>query len=97
MNRIRQLQIASALRAEKAGAGGPRTMLQGFCAAEEAAAAHLAKLTPDERRLLLATLSGMLKRERRRCRARAAQYDAGRHIGLYIAVKHLTANNKPGA
>lgn len=93
------MQIASALRTEKSGAVADkhRAMLQGFCAAEEAAAARLATLTTDERQLLLVTLSGMLKRERRRCRARAALYDAGRHIGLYIAVKQLTANNKPGA
>lgn len=54
----------------------------------------IARLESGERRLLLASVARLLERERRKCRARADQYDAGRHISLYLAVKSITQIEK---
>ncbi len=56
---------------------------------------HLAQLMPTESKQLLFELTRMLERERRKCKARAGLYDAGRHIHLYLAVKSLKANKNP--
>ena len=100
MDKTRYLKIAAANRASRASASIQRANIHdmgciaGLCGKTEA---RLAVLTVEERGLLLMTLTRMLERERRRCRARAGRYDAGRHIGLYMAVKFLTENKKPGA
>lgn len=100
MDRTRYIKIAAATRNSRARALSAHASTQvlhsiaGICGKTEE---RLSKLTAEERGLLLTTLTAMLKRERRRCRARAGRYDAGRHIGLYMAVKFLTENKKPGA
>ncbi len=100
MNKVKLLKTASAMRDAKAKAAGSDPAsgflpkIAGLTASFETG---LAKLRPEERKHLLSSLVQMLERERRKCRARAGRYDAGRHISLYMAVKILTTNKNPGA
>lgn len=100
MNKVKFLKTASVLRTDKAKTAGhePATVylprMAGLPASFEAGAA---RLSADEREQFISSLKQMLDRERRRCRARAGSYDAGRHIGLYMAIKMLNANKSPGA
>jgi hypothetical protein len=100
MNRTIFLKTASSIRNDRIRTQGTaaRAMtvqsLAGFAAGFES---NIAKLSASERSLMLSSLLPMLERERRKCKARAARYDAGRHISLYLAVKSLThmANKNP--
>lgn len=56
--------------------------------------AMVGRLSESERCMLLRSLSASLEKERRRCKARKWNYDAGRHISLYIAVKTLAKIRK---
>ena len=100
MNKVKLLKTASAMRhgrtkaAESCAASGFLPKMAGLAASFETG---LAKLRPEERSHLLLSLKQLLERERRRCRARAGRYDAGRHISLYMAVKTLMADKSPGA
>lgn len=51
-------------------------------------------LTKTEQLVLVASLKASLEKERRRCKGRKLNYDPGRHISLYIAIKTLSSYNK---
>jgi hypothetical protein len=97
MNRTTFLRTASSIRNGRIRTEGTaaRTMtvqaIAGFAHEFEICAA---KLAPTERTILLSSLLPMLERERRKCKARAGRYDAGRHISLYMAVKSLMKMDK---
>ncbi len=52
-------------------------------------AKHLEGLSATERRELENLIGPQLARERRRCNARALNYDVNRHIQLYVTEKLL--------
>ncbi len=100
MNRLNILKTASAIRdgrAKGAAYGFQMQILPRIAGFEASFETNAKMLAPSERSQLLSTLTQMLERERRKCRARAGRYDAGRHIGLYMAVKYLASNKSPGA
>lgn len=92
MNRTILLKTASAILNGRIlrQQGTARPMIVQEMAGQTASfESSVAKLKPIERRQLLASVSRLLERERRRCKARAGLYDAGRHISLYLAVKSI--------
>jgi hypothetical protein len=97
MNRTLYLQCASSIRIGRIRtevAAAPAKSAQeiaGFAAGFEV---NVSRLSVSERSHLLSSLLPMLERERRKCKARAGRYDAGRHISLYFAVKSLTQTVK---
>lgn len=66
--------------------------LDAFEASANAYENLIGQLNNRERSALLQSLSTSLEKERRRCKARKWNYDAGRHISLYVAVKTLAEN-----
>lgn len=100
MNKVKFLKTASVLRtdmANTAGLGSATGYLPKMAGLSATFETGAARLSADEREQFISSLKQMLERERRRCRARAGRYDAGRHIGLYMAIKMLNANKSPGA
>lgn len=98
MNRTAYLKTAVAICNERNRTKGKLQAEQKFSKTADLAASikeNLAKLMPVESEQLLFDLTRMLERERRKCKARAGLYDAGRHIHLYLAVKNLKANKNP--
>ena len=96
MNRTLYLKTASTIlngRAFQTGAPARPKILQEIAGQTASFESGVAKLGDSERRQLLASLTPMLERERRRCKSRAGCYDAGRHISLYLAVKTINQMN----
>ena len=52
-------------------------------------------LNESERQAMLQSLKASLEKERRRSFGRKINYDPGRHIGLYLAIKALSQKTKP--
>ena len=97
MNRTLYLKTASTILNGKAlRSNGPARPIfaQEIAGHAQSFQNGIANLGPSERGQLLTNLTLMLERERRRCKARAGRYDAGRHIGLYLAVKSLMKMDK---
>ncbi len=97
MNRTQYLKTASAIlngRSARADCTGRPIVVQEIAGQTATFERGIAELKPSERAQMLASLAPMLERERRRCKARAGRYDAGRHISLYLAVKSLKSINK---
>jgi hypothetical protein len=97
MDKSRFLKIAGGIRKERSCRsmhGKPRT----FIGEEHSVVVRFKELARDlaepERFQLLQSLMISLERERRRCKGRKNNYDPGRHISLYIAIKELTAETK---
>ncbi len=94
MNRTQYLKTASAIlngRSTRPDGSGRPTVVQEIAGQTATFERGIAKLELHERAQMLEYLAPMLERERRRCKARAGRYDAGRHISLYLAVKSLRA------
>lgn len=72
-----------------------------FIETERAVAARFSELAATlregEKLALLQSLKASLEKERRRSFGRKENYDPGRHIGLYLAVKALSHDPKPPA
>ena len=70
----------------------------GLIEAEHSVALRFKELAKDlsegERLQLLQSLTASLEKERRRCKGRKFNYDPGRHIGLFTAIKALTLATK---
>lgn len=101
MNKCQFLETADAIRKERYGRLAPTNRRTGFNMLQSATSMFDAKvksLNAAERSGLLTTLVVSLERERRRCKGRKPDYDPGRHICLYAAVKALQAETtKPPA
>lgn len=97
MDKSRFLQIADGIRKERLRRS-KQVNAFGSTRVELGVALHFRELVKDlnqgERIQLMQSLKASLEKERRRCLGRKHNYDPGRHISLYIAIKTLTAETK---
>jgi hypothetical protein len=97
MEKCQFLKVANGVRKERS-CRAPDNKTGRNLEVERSAALRFSELAKDlsggERLQLLQSLKSSLEKERRRCIGRKHNYDPGRHISLYIAIKTLTSEKR---
>jgi hypothetical protein len=98
MDKSQFLKVSYSIRRDKLRRSSQKSDQHVF-RAERSVSARFSELTEcmndGERQAILQSLKASLEKERRRSLGRKINYDPGRHIGLYLAVKALSQNAKP--
>jgi hypothetical protein len=91
-NRLFKTNSATTLTYNSGASHFGRIKSTGFCY-EQIFEGQIKHLNPSERKELESQINRQLTQERRRCNAHAGNYDANRHIRLYMMEKALAQND----